>query len=229
MRLGAAGSVLLFCFCSVHPTGDAAAGDRACTVNECFYARDVRDFDVIDKSTLIVYVGPQRCAFRVELRGTFCDLTYAPELIFTDPHDLPQGERDPRTQGPATAGDISFAPGGIATRNIQSLGRNRNLRVCDNDLRLQVSGGSFTESTIENPLDPASEGPAQRGGRFLTSKTDCQIASVGSITDDQVMEIYVKHRVSPPPPPMGSGDLQMGKQSVVEEPTSAAGQARDPK
>lgn len=213
MKLGAAGSVLFFAFCIAHPTGDAAAGDRTCTVNQCFYARDVRDFDVIDKSTLIVYVGAQRCAFRVELRGTFCDLTYAPELIFTDPHDLPQGERDARSQNP---GDISFAPGGIATRNIQSLGRNRNLRVCDNDLRLQVSGGAFTESTVENPLNPAAEGPGQRGGRFMTSKTDCQVTSVGSITDDQVMEIYVKHHVTPPPPPMGPGDLQMGKQAVAE-------------
>src|SRR5678816_954537 len=92
MKLGVAGSILFLACCLTRLAGDANAGERACNVKDCFYARDVRNFDVIDKSTVIVYVGSQRCAFRVEMRGTFCDLTYAPELVFTDPKDIPINE-----------------------------------------------------------------------------------------------------------------------------------------
>ena len=196
MKIGAAGSVLLFACCLAHPTGDAYAGDRACSVKDCFLARDVRNFDVIDKSTVIVYVGSQRCAFKVELRGTFCDLTYAPELIFTDPKDVP------------------INGGELETPNLPNQRRGQaSLKVCDNNLGLQVSGGAFTNSTLANPLDPLSD-PSVRRDRYNRPMTaDCQVSSVASITDDQVVEIYVAHRVTPPLPPMGSGEIQVGRQS----------------
>ena len=183
--------------------GGAVAGERACNVKDCFFARDVRSFDVIDKTTVIVYVGSQHCPFRVDLRGTFCDLTYAPELVFSDPSDVPLGEPDPRTQGPGGFSDL-------ANSSLPSQRRSRaTLKVCDNDLRLQVSGGVFTESSLAGPLsDPST--PRDRFGR---AKTDCQISRVSSITDDQVLEIFVAHRVTPPPPPMGSGDIQVAKQA----------------
>jgi hypothetical protein len=190
MKIGAAGSVLFFAWCLPHPVGDAEAGERACNVKDCFMARDVRSFDVIDKSTLIVYVGSQRCAFKVELRGTFCDLTYAPELVFSDPKDLPLSTDDPI--------DTSLPT--------QRRGRP-SLKVCDNDLGLQVTGGAFTEQTTA--LDPST--PRDRFGR---AKVACQLSSVTSITDDQVVEIYVAHHVAPPLPPMGSGEIQVGNQSV---------------
>ena len=212
MKLGAASSVLFFACCLGRPTGDAHAGDRACNVKDCFFARDVRSFDVIDKSTLIVYVGSQRCAFRIELRGTFCDLTYAPELMFSDPKDLPLGEQDPRTRRP---GDISFA-------QAEDLGQKRgraSLKVCDNNLGLQVSGGAFTDSATNSPLAD----PATRRDRFGRAKANCELSSVTSITDDQVVEMYVAHRVAPPLPPMGSGEIQVGKQSGEESRPAQSG------
>mgnify|MGYP003342600102 FL=1 len=114
MKLGGAGSVLMFACFLVEPSSDAPAGERACSVRDCFYAREVRDFKVVDRDTVIVYVGAQKCAFRVELRGTFCDLTYAPELVFSDPKDVPLGEQDPRirhqsAQNPGAAGSVVFA------------------------------------------------------------------------------------------------------------------------
>jgi hypothetical protein len=223
MKLGATGSALFLACCLAHPTGDSLAGERSCNVKDCFFARDVRSFDVIDKSTLIVYVGSQRCAFRVELRGTFCDLTYAPELVFSDPKDLPLGEQDPRTRRP---GDISFAE--VDDPNLPSQKRGRaSLKVCDNNLGLQVSGGAFTDSTFTSPVDPLGD-PAARRDRFGRPRTDCQLSSVSSITDDQVMEIYVAHRVTPPPPPMGSGEIQVGKQAGEESrPASAPDKAAD--
>jgi hypothetical protein len=226
MKIGVAGSVLFFACCFAHPVRDAQAGDRACNVKDCFFARDVRSFDVIDKSTVIVYVGSQRCAFRVELRGTFCDLTYAPELVFTDPKDLPLGEPDPRIQhqqhnNPGSGG-VVFAEPEDASLPSQKRGR-ASIKVCDNNLGLQVSGGAFSNSTLTNPLDPQSDPSVRRDrfGRPLTA--DCQVSSVASITDDQVVEIYVAHRVTPPLPPMGSGEIQIGKQGGEDAKPASSG------
>jgi hypothetical protein len=218
MKIGAAGSVLFFACSLAHPTGDAHAGDRACNVKECFFARDVRSFDVIDKSTLIVYVGSQRCAFRVELRGTFCDLTYAPELVFSDPKDPPINGTDPRIAG--TPGTVSF--GEIETPSLPNQRRGQaSLKVCDGNIGLRVNGGAFSNSTIGDPLNrPDLSSPRDRYGRAITS--DCEVSSVASITDDQVVEIYVAHRVTPPMPPMGSGEIQVGKQSGDDSKSAAS-------
>ncbi|RPI63721.1 MAG: hypothetical protein EHM50_01885, partial [Lysobacterales bacterium] len=70
---------------------DTAATKRACGVEDCFYERDVRDFEVIDRTHLIVYTGSQRCAFHVEVSGTLCDLTFAPELYFNATNQIPDG------------------------------------------------------------------------------------------------------------------------------------------
>ena len=52
-------------------------------------------------------------------------------------------------------------------------------------------------------------------------RTDCRVSSVTSITDDQLVELYVKRRVVPPLPPMGTGQIEVGEQE--EE----GGRARD--
>jgi hypothetical protein len=75
-----------------------------------------------------------------------------------------------------------------------------DLRICANDISVGVSGGSFT-----NDPSNARNGPHQ---------TDCQIQSVASLTDDKLMELYVRKGVVAPPPPMGSGQIQVGSQST---------------
>src|SRR5688572_33463654 len=70
---------------------DTSATKRACSVEECFYERDIRDFEVIDQTHLIVYTGSQRCAFQIELTGALCDLTFAPELYFSSTSEPPDG------------------------------------------------------------------------------------------------------------------------------------------
>jgi hypothetical protein len=115
--------------CATNPTADTTQpADRACAVDDCFYERDVRDFEVINQTTLIVYVGNQRCAFEVELHGAFCDLSFAPELYFFSPSELsPDTERDVITGGSASS-------------------RLGDLRICRNDINVSVSGGVFTSS-----------------------------------------------------------------------------------
>jgi hypothetical protein len=228
MKLGVAGSVLFLACSLTRFAGDADAGERACNVKDCFFARDVRSFDVIDKSTVIVYVGSQRCAFKVELRGTFCDLTYAPELVFTDPKDVPLGEQNPRTaRNTPGAQNTSFAE--LDDGNLPGQRRGRaSLKVCDNNLGLNVSGGAFTNSTLANPLDPLSDPSVRRDRYGRPVIADCQVSSVASITDDQVVEVFVAHRVTPPLPPMGSGEIQVGKQTG-EDSKPSAGPGKDAK
>jgi hypothetical protein len=181
--------VLLVAGCAGSPTDNTAAIDRACSVADCFLERDVRDFEVIDQTTLIVYVGSQRCAFQVELRGTFCDMTFAPEIFFYSPGDLQEGKRP---------GDEIFG---------SQLG-DRGLRICANDLQIDVDGGAFTESQPN----------AQPTDRYGNRRSQCQVTGVASLTDDQLVELYVARGLVPPPPPMGSGEIEVGDQEEEVNP-----------
>jgi hypothetical protein len=179
------------------------ATKRACSVEDCFLERDIRDFEVIDQTHVIVYTGSQRCAFHIELTGTLCDLTYAPELYFSKIGEVPDGLTPGSTEPPSDRGRVDPF-GEVATSR-----EGRNLRICDNDLQIQVHGGPFTESVTANaPTD-----------RFGNPRTDCRVSTVTSITDDQLVEFYVGRGVVPPPPPMGTGEIEVGDQ---EEPEAGA-------
>jgi hypothetical protein len=179
---------------------DTGSVNRTCGVGDCFLEADVRDFEVIDKTHLVVYIGSQRCAFHVELRGAFCDLTFAPELFFRRSNEMPLG-------GDRSIADDSAIPRTSTGRGFDPLDQQRrerrDLRVCDNDLTVQVHGGAFTESVA---------GEQQPTDRFGNPRTDCQISSVRAITDDQLVELYVGRGVVAPVPPMGAGQIEVGEQ-----------------
>ena len=183
---------------------DTEATKRACSVEDCFFERDIREFEVIDQTHVIVYTGSQRCAFHLELRGTMCDLTFAPELYFSRRGDI------------ALTGGAEPVPGrGPAADPFDTTRRNdRSLRICSNDLAIQVTGGQFTESATTNVATD----------RFGTPRTDCSVSTVTSITDDQLVELFVGRGVVPPLPPMGAGEIEVGDQ---EEPEAAAGPGDD--
>lgn len=207
MRLG------VLCLCLLAATAadaqrknrddDTEATKRACSVEDCFLERDIRDFEVIDRTHLIVYVGQQRCAFHIELSGALCDLSFAPELYFRGSGEVPMittDRYDPLAPGDRTVPRAS-RPSDFDTFAIQQRER-RDLRICRNDLSIQVHGGQFTESA-------ASGAPTDR---FGNPRTDCRVSSVRSITDDQLVEFYVARGVIPPLPPMGSGQIEVGEQ-----------------
>ena len=194
---------------------DTDAVERACGSNECFFERDIRGFEVIDQTHLIVYIGSQRCAFHVEVRGTACDMTFAPELYFRKTNEVPYNLVDS-----TPASDNSNAMPRVATGpdelNAFELERQeslqKDLRVCPNDLTVQVHGGAFTETNVAT----------QTTDRFGNPKTDCRVMGVTPITDDQLIEFYVARRVAAPPPPMGSGEIEVGEQEEqgAETPSS---------
>ena len=197
MRLTAIGAALVVAGCAGTQTADTTqAAKRACGGMSCFYEREVRDFEVINHTTLIVYVGAERCPYRVELFGTFCDMEFAPELYFTS------ATQTANNGGVSRAAD-AVIPASPTTAPIDPRSPSRNLsdlRICANDISIGVSGGSFTN-------DPTNTSNGIR-------KTDCQIQSVASLTDDKLMELYVRKGVVPPPPPMGSGKIQVGAQAT---------------
>ena len=180
---------------------ETEATQRACGVEDCLLERDIRDFEVIDRTHVIVYTGSQRCAFYIEVRGTHCDLTFAPELYFSRVNELPDGPL-------SSADPLDSTFGNRIDLNTPS---RRNLRICSNDLGIQVHGGQFTESA---PVTPSTD-------RFGNVRAECRIATVRSITDDQLVEFYVQRRVIPPLPPMGVGQIEVGEQDQDEEGAAA--------
>jgi hypothetical protein len=184
--------------------GETGAVDRACTVNDCFLENDIRDFEVIDRTHLIVYVGAQRCAFHVELRGTLCDMTFAPELYFRRANEVPLLSStgiSGSTTSRAGSRPTDFDAFELAARE------RRDLKICANDLAIQVHGGLFTESQTSNGTTD----------RFGNPRTDCVVSNVTSVTDDQLLEFYVGRGVISPVPPMGAGEIEVGEQDESEE------------
>lgn len=213
MRLAIVGGALLAASCASTTADENQPVARACTVSKCFSTRNIRDFEVINKTTLILYVGQQRCPFKVELRGTFCDMTFAPELNF---HKDEIVQRDDIT-APALPGET-----------FGSLGRVSTDRICSNDISVSVDGGAFTE----RPSQPRAKSPGVHGGvdsegrqidRFGNVKSECQILGVESMTDDSLIELLVKRGALAPPPPIGQGQIKVGEQDSSEAP--ANGQA----
>jgi hypothetical protein len=188
---------------------DTEATKRACSVEDCFFERDIRDFEVIDQTHLIVYVGSQRCAFHLELRGTMCDLTFAPELYFSRVGDIPISGSAGAEPIPGRGLADPFDPLETERR------KDRHLRICSNDLRIQVHGGRFTESAT-TPV--ATD-------RFGNPRAACQVATVTSVTDDQLVEFFVARGVVPPLPPMGAGEIEVGEQEEPEQGASSGDDA----
>jgi hypothetical protein len=190
--------------------GDTGAVERACGSNECFFERDIRGFEVIDQTHLIVYIGSQRCAFHVELRGTACDMTFAPELYFRKTNEVPYNLVG---SGGGTTPRVVTGPDALNPFELeQEEALQNDLRVCPNDLTIQVHGGAFTETnSMSQPTD-----------RFGNPQTDCRVMGVTPITDDQLIEFYVRRGVAAPPPPMGSGEIEVGEQEEqgAEAPSS---------
>ena len=190
--------------------GDTGAVQRECAVDTCFFERDVRGYEIIDQTHLIVYIGSQRCAFHVELRGAACDMTFAPELYFRKTNEVPYDLVRGSAASPSGAGGFGDTTPRVATGidelNAFELERQeqmqKDLRICANDLTVQVHGGAFTETnSAGQPTD-----------RFGNPRTDCRVSNVTAITDDQLIEFYVGRGVTAPPPPMGSGEIEVGEQ-----------------
>jgi hypothetical protein len=139
-----------------------------CESTECFNQQQIRDFEVVDNTTLVVYVGSQNCAFRVEFTGTFCDLTFLPgsQLVFRP--DSFRSAREPDNL--------------LLTR------------VCARDSNLGIDEGPFSSAA---------------GATDVDRRNPCRVSDIVSITDDELLELYVDKRITIPPPPFGTGQIEL--------------------
>jgi hypothetical protein len=198
MRFGSSALIMLcMAACAAGPAVAAKKDRQArrCDVSQCFRQRDIRDYQVIDDDTLVVFTGARRCAFVVELRGFQCRLDFATQIAFL--------RRTPGTidsRGPFPGQDptdiFGIDRGGRSPYQPAS-------RVCAYSPRLVVYAG---------PVDVGSRGPPPGIGEA------CDVADVRSITDDELLEIYVERHLTPPPPPSGPGELSVAGQ---DEPSDA--------
>lgn len=202
MRLvltGAVACALVGC-ASSSTRDDTQPLSRACTVSKCFFERDIRSFEVIDKTTVIVYVGAQRCPFQIKLQGFACDMTFAPFLAFHPRNPILESGRDVFGQ-PVAAG-------------MPSSSGSSNLRVCSDD-NFGVDGGVFSENAEDvSTQSPRSIQPSRRrepgdlrADQPLT-RGQCEIMSIDSMTDDQLVDLLVNKKGLPPPPPLGKPEIQ---------------------
>lgn len=180
---------------------ESEPADR-CESTDCFNQTRMRRVEVVDKTTLIVYVGQQDCPFLVELTGTFCDLTFLPayDIVFR-----PSVLRQSRTP------TIIGGPRGAAGR-----GAIEQPKVCASDIHLGLEQGPFTT---------AGGAPDEPTG------LSCRIQDVRSLTDDQRLQVYVDREIVAPPPPFGTGRVMAPEQpqEVTADPDEAAsaGDERD--
>ena len=82
-----AGSLILFIAgCATTATdSDQTVLRAACDPRaKCFNQRAVRDFEVLDRTALVVFVGSERCPYLITVDGFFCNLRTSAFISFQD-------------------------------------------------------------------------------------------------------------------------------------------------
>ena len=184
MKPAVVSCALCLAACSATPVADLALNTEpveGCEVTDCFNQLQIRDFEVVDTTTLVLYIGGQRCPFRVTFQGVFCDLTFLP----------------------GTTIEFTVADATRARTAPQPTGRYANLQICAYDRNVGIAEDPFT----------------QAGGAIgeLPDRLPCEIREVESLTDDELMELYVENRFAPPPPPFGNGTIAVPEADDAEE------------
>jgi hypothetical protein len=186
-------------------TGQATSGTgpvaAACNVEDCFFERDVREFTIVDRDTVVVYVGGQRCPFVVELQDVTCDVTFSPAIAFFQTAlgsldrvtSLQSGRVCATTRGLVLYSGIA-SPSLLQQQDAAEAGAGVLRRPGGLGGSDSVFGRSF-------PVDPLS-------GDL------CRVGDVRSVTDDQLIELLAE--VNAPPPPVGQGQLEVPEGEVPE-------------
>lgn len=164
------------------------AQSNQCLLNDCFQERQIRDFEIIDRDTLIVYVGRNRCPYKIEVDQLYCNVTFLPEVEFFD-RRVDHIESVMRGRGQSNNEVIDNLNNGITVGGGDRGTGSR--RVCTNSTSLALRTQGFAGSEVGPPPgEPA-----------------CRIRSINTMTDDQLLELFVDEDLTLPPPPIGIGDI----------------------
>jgi hypothetical protein len=171
-------ATLFLAACAFTNPAGGQPSDR-CESSDCFNQAQVRNFEILDPTTLVVYVGNQNCPFLVEFTGSFCDLTFLPGGRLEFRNDSLREELEPDA---------------------------RLTRVCARDMGIGIDEGPFST--------------APGGEDIETYELPCRIRDIASLTDDELLELYVEKGITAPPPPFGTGEITVPD----EDPAAGAGQ-----
>ena len=186
MRLSVVVCALCLAACSTTPgTVGTLSNEPAegCEVTDCFNQLQIRDFELVDPTTLVLYVGSQRCPFKVSFEGAFCDLTFLPgsDIEFT----------------------IAVSRRGL--RGIQPIGTVVNMQICSHDRQVGIADDEYFG------FSRAGGAPIEPG------RLPCEILDVASLTDDELIELYVDNNIVAPLPPFGTGQIAVPEGDAAEE------------
>lgn len=182
----------------------------ACSGMQCFREHSIRDIEYLDQNTLVVFVGPQRCAFRMELDGSYCDYGAGPTIDF-----VPTGRIVP---GATSDNMICLAdrpyivdPMSAASR-VGSNGAPVRGQAGVDALRSAVGGHPLGTSTAAR-MDP----------------NQCRVDKITALSDDELLELYTEKGAQSPPPPIGSGQVSVpgadGAEPAADGAEPATGEA----
>lgn len=210
MRCAAALLPLLVAGCASGPTTSVTGATESCEVTDCFIEGDVRDFDIINRNTVVVYVGAQRCPFVVELGDVTCDVTVTPAIEF---FQRALGSMD--RVAPVQSGRVCASTRGLVLyAGVEAPSLLQQQEAVESRAGSRRPGGLSRSGGIDGsfPIDPASDDV-------------CRVSDIRSITDDQLVELYAE--TNTPPPPVGEGRLEVPQDTEDEEDGQEDGRAGD--
>jgi hypothetical protein len=207
MRFIAGIAVAVVAGCAASPpTADNGPLAR-CSVTDCLNVSAIRDYDIVDGTTAVVYVGPRRCPFVVSLDGFNCRASVAPALRFLEISLGGQRAEEARGRVCGPGGNLYVYTGLLDPGFLSQDGFPRTRPG-----RGEGYDDAFPSLGIDSPLPGLARGAFDpRDPR--TSGDLCRVQDIRSITDDQLLELLVDRRVVPPPPPIGSGRIEVPPQA----------------
>ena len=124
--------------------------------SQCFNQGAVRDFRMLDRDTILVEVGANRCPYVVEVDGIFCDLGFASTIAFQN------------RNGRICSAGRSYIISGPFTRSREDVCRVRDVRSITDDELLE----RYAASGRLPPLAPIGPGVLEVKGLGNSTSTN---------------------------------------------------------
>jgi hypothetical protein len=172
------GALVLFAFlvfaASAAPVAEALAQASRCRTSNCFNDSDVRDFEVVNDETMIIYVGRQRCPFLVRVNQISCDLTFIPDVHFIKTRG--RTERFGSNRICIYETGIALDTAGFGSRNLGGVGQIDPASGRSLDCRVQELRPVTDDELIEIYVDERLVAPPPPIGTGEISRSDDQSA-----------------------------------------------------
>jgi len=136
-------SIALLGGCATRPPDNGIEPLRAAcnTRSNCFNPNNIRAYQPLDNTTVIVFIGPNRCPFQVTMDGFFCSVRGSPQIAFLDfDRQVCTLDRTPVVTGPFSRQDNDC--------------RVRDVEPLNDDELLEI----FAEYGIVEPLPASGSG-----------------------------------------------------------------------